>query len=216
MDVGLTRFTTLDNAESIEYPQFLRQSEVKIRTLQRRLAHKKKGSRRWKQICFSLARLHQHVKRQREDFQNKLIAALYTQNEVLMLEKLCVMGLLQNHNLAKSISDASFGKFARKALFKAEMFGKHFVAVDPWGTTQFCYNCLYWVPKNLSERKHRCPNCNEELPRDVNSAKLIKRIGLLATNDPSPDGGSSPAELKPLPSLRAMVSGSKEAGSPRL
>jgi len=39
--------------------------------------------------------------------------------------------MLQNHSLAKSISDASFGMFIRKVIYKAEMLGKHFIAVDP-------------------------------------------------------------------------------------
>ncbi len=167
-------------------------------------------------MCFSLARLHQHVKRQREDFQNKLVATLFRNNDVLVLEKLNVEGMLQNHNLAKSISDASFGKFARKATFKAEMLGKRLVAVDPWGTTQFCYGCLGWVPKDLSAREHNCPRCGESIQRDHNSAKLIRRLGILAMrSSPPPDGGLSLAEPRPLPSLRRMVSRGAEAGSQR-
>ena len=217
VDLGLEKFATLDDADSIEYPRFLRRSEEKAKKLHRRLSKKVRGSKRWKQICFSLARLHLHVKRQREDYQNKLVAQLYKENDILVLEKLNVQGMLQNHDLAKSIADASFGKFIRKAMFKAEMLGKHFMAIDPWGTTQFCYNCLAWVPKDLSERKHICPNCGVKLPRDLNSAKLIKRLGILSMErTPPSDGGSSPAELKPLPSLRRMVSRSVEAGSQRL
>ncbi len=44
----------------------------------------------------------------------------------------------------------------------------------------------------------------------------IKRLGVLTTRGPSPDRGSSLAELKPLPSPTAVVSGSVEAGSQRL
>ncbi len=215
-DVGLEKFATFDNAESIEYPQFLRRSEEKLKTLQRHLAGKKKVSKRWRQTCFQLARLHQHIAQQRCDYQNKLIAQLYTRCDILVLEKLQVQNMLRNHNLAKSIADAAFGQFIRKAKFKADMLGKHFIPVDPWGTTQFCYNCLTWVPKTLSEREHKCPNCGIDLPRDLNSAKLIKRLSILTVRCSSPDGGSSPAEPEPLPSLRGLVSRGVEARSPRL
>ena len=97
---------------------------------------------------------------------------------ILILEKLHVENLLKNHNLAKGIQDAAFGKFIRKARFKAEQPGKWFIPVDPWGTTQFCWNCLTWVPKDLGDRGYICPNCGESLPRDLNSAKLIKKLGL--------------------------------------
>lgn len=215
-DLGLMKLATLDNAESFEYPRFHRKTEEKIKAFQRRLAGKEKGSKRWQRICFSLAKLHHHVKRQREDFQNKVVAGIYRENDVLMLEKLHVQGMLQNHSLAKSISDASFGKLIRKAIFKAETLGKHFIAVDPWGTTQVCYNCLEWVPKELAEREHKCPNCGVKLPRDLNSAKLITGLGILAIRCSPSDGGSSLAKLRRLPSLRKMVSLSVEAGSLRL
>jgi putative transposase len=127
--------------------------------------------------------------------------------------------MLKNHSLSKSISDASYGQFIAKAAFKAKILGKHFIAVDPWGTSQFCSTCLQWVPKTLAEREHWCRSCGENLPRDVNSAKLIKRLGILVKRRrlcPSPDRGSSLAEQLPLPSLRGMVSKSEEAGSQHL
>ncbi len=215
-DMGLEKFVTLDNAESTDYPRFLRQSEEKLKTLQKRLARKRKGSKRWKQTCFQLARLHQHITRQRTDYQNKLINQLYKENDILVLEKLSIQGMLRNHTLAKSITDSSFGQFAQRASFKADILGKHFIPVDPWGTTQFCHNCLTWVPKTLSEREHKCPQCGLELTRDLNSARLIRRLGILKVRCSSPDGGSSLAEPKPLPSLRGLVSRGVEAGSPWL
>ncbi len=210
-DVGLERFVTFDDAKSTEYPEFLRQSEDKIKRLQQHFSRKQKGSKRRRDFGRRLTRLHLHVKRQREDFQNKLVHQIFQESDVLVLEKLNVSGMLHNHTLAKSISDASWSSFARRAIFKAESLGKHTIFVDPWGTTQFCHNCLTWVPKGLEEREHDCPNCGERIPRDINSALLIKRLGILRS--PAPDGGSSPAEQGPPPSLREMASPSCEAGS---
>ena len=122
--------------------------------------------------------------------------------------------MLRNHSLAKSISDASWSSFARKAAFKAKLLGKHTVFVDPWGTTQFCHRCLHWVPKDLATREHACPYCGETLQRDHNSSLIIKWLGIQSR--PPTDSGSSPAEPGPLPSLREMVSPIFEAGSPRL
>ena len=213
-DMGLTEFATFDDASSVKYPQFLRRSEDEIKHLQRHFSKKLKGSRRRHGLGRRLARLHIHIRRQREDFQNKLVHRVFAENDVLVLEKLNVPGLLKNHSLAKSISDASWSSFARRAVFKSELFGKNVVFVDPWGTTQFCHWCLHWVPKDIATREHVCPNCGEEIPRDVNSALLIKRLGIQSR--PPTDSGSSPAEQGPLPSLREMVSPSVEAGSPRI
>jgi putative transposase len=206
----------LDDSTSKEYPQFLRQSERKLKLVQSHLSRKKKGSRRRRILALKLAQLHLHVKRQREDYQNKLVSTLLNKHtDILVLEKLSAENLLRNHSLAKSIADASFGRFANKCIQKAEMLGKQVIFVDPWGTSQFCHSCLQWVPKDLSDRNHECPKCGVKLLRDLNSAKLIRRLGIQKSSSPS-DGGSSPAELLPLPSLRRMASIGEEAGSLRI
>ena len=195
-DLGLERFVTFDNAESVQYPEFLRAAEEKIRYLQRRLARKRKGSKRRRALARQLARLHMHVACQREDWQNKLINDIFKECDMLVLEKLNVAGMLRNRQLAKAISDSSWSQFASKCMRKAEMLGKHVLFIDPYGTSQFCHQCLTWVPKTLADREHRCPNCEADLPRDLNSALLIRKLGILSRS-PS-DGGLSPAEPKPL------------------
>jgi len=212
-DLGLERFVTLDSSESEEYPEFLRQSEQKIKLLQRRLSRKRKGSKRYRQLALQLAGLHLHTIRQREDWQNKVVSKIFKEADVSVLERLSIQNMLKNHNLAKSIADASFSRFASKCIHKTDALGKHVLFVDAWGTTQFCYNCLQWVPKDLSDREHICPNCGIKLSRDLNSAKLIRRFGILYVRSPPSDGGLSPAEPRPLPSLRGMVSRGEEAGS---
>jgi putative transposase len=207
-DLGLTQFLTFDTGESVEYPKFLRVAEEKIKHLQRRLARKRKGSRRRRTLALQLARVHLHVARQREDWQNKLINAIFKEADVLVLEKLNVAGMLRNHHLAKAIMDSSWSQFALKCMRKADMQGKHVFFIDPYGTSQFCHQCLTWVPKSLAEREHRCPNCEVDLPRDLNSALLVRKLGILSCS-PS-DGGLSPAEPKPLP-LRTLRHGQAAA-----
>jgi putative transposase len=196
-DLGLDQFLTFDNAESVEYPKFLRVAEMKIKHLQRQLARKRKDSKRRRALARQLARFHLHVARQREDWQNKLVNAIFKETDVLVLEKLNVAGMLRNHHLAKAISDSSWSRFALKCIRKADMLGKYVLFIDPYGTSQFCHQCLTWVPKTLADREHRCPNCEADLPRDLNSALLIRKLGILSC--PPSDGGLSPAEPKPLP-----------------
>jgi putative transposase len=215
-DLGLHQFLTLSEGSLPDYPRFLRRSEVKIKRLQKVLSRAIKRSNNFKKLSFRIARLHLHVSRQREDYQNQVIAALYRDSDVIVLESLCVSNMLRNHKLAKSIQDAAFGKFIDKAMFKADLLGRWFVPVDPWGTTQFCHNCLTWVPKDLSERQHKCPVCGVDLPRDENSALLIRRIGLTWLGYAPGRGVNTPMEQGPLPSLRGMASLCDEVGSSRL
>jgi putative transposase len=185
IDLGINNFITLDDGLTIEYPKYLRNTEDKIKVLQKHLSRKKRGSRRWRQLCFRLARLHLHIKRQREDFHNKVISWLLKHNDVIIIERLNVNSMIQSSSnsnskgLTKSIVDVSFGTFIRKIISKARMIlGKYVIVVDPTNTSQFCYNCLTFVYKELKDREHICPKCNVRIDRDLNSAKLIKRIGL--------------------------------------
>lgn len=213
-DLGLLQFLTLSDGSSVEYLEFLRKTEDKIKRLQRVLSRAKKDSRNFRKLALRIARLHHHVARQRENYQNQVIASLYRENDIIILEKLRVENMLKNHSLAKSLQDAAFGNFIRKAQFKADMLNKWFVPVDPWGTTQFCHNCLAWVPKDLDEREHKCPNCGENMPRDENSAKLIKKLGLTWLSYALGRGVKTPMEPEPLPSLRGLASEAYEVGSP--
>ena len=92
-------------------------------------------------------------------------------------EDLRVKNMVQNHSLAKSISDAAWAQFIAILTFKAAEAGRVTVAVNPRNTSQTCV-CGKPVPKDLSERWHLCPRCGLSLPRDQVSAMRIKALGL--------------------------------------
>jgi putative transposase len=207
-DLGLEKFLTLADGSSMENPQFLRRMENKIKRLQKAFSRAKKGSRNRKRLGVRLAKVHLHVARQRSNEQNQVIALLYANADVLGLEKLQVENMLRNHCLAKSIADAAWSQFVGKAEFKSHVLGKYFVPVDPWGTSQFCWRCLSWAPKQLGDRTHVCPVCGEALPRDQNSAKIVKTLVLSYAHG---RWVNTPVEQKPLPSLRQVSAVKREA-----
>jgi putative transposase len=93
------------------------------------------------------------------------------------MEDLQVRNMAQNRHLAKSIHDASWSTFQKYTAYKCQKFGKHFIKVDPKGTSQEC-TCGHRVPKDLSARIHKCLRCGLVEDRDVVSAKLILERGL--------------------------------------
>ena len=97
------------------------------------------------------------------------------------------LGQSAKSGLNKSMLDAAHGQFATVLKYVAGKLGKSVLFVDPKGTSQYCWNCLNKVQKELSARWHSC-QCGESLDRDENSAKLIKKIGL---NHESGGGTSS-------------------------
>jgi putative transposase len=87
-------------------------------------------------------------------------------------------GQARKSGLNKSIADAGWAQFIDILSFKAESAGGKVVKVNPKNTSQVCSNCLNVVPKTLKERWHDCNQCNLSIDRDINSAILIKKLGL--------------------------------------
>ena len=80
--------------------------------------------------------------------------------------------------LNKSILDCGWSQFLDILSLKAERAGLKVVKINPRGTSQVCVNCLNRVDKELSERWHCCYHCGVMMPRDWNSALLLKQLGL--------------------------------------
>jgi putative transposase len=141
------------------------------------VSRRKKGGNRRKQAIALLAKAHQKVRRQRQDFHHKTALALVRANDVIYYEELQTANMVKNHHLAKSISDAGWAQFLSILAFKAACAGKRAVAVPPAYTSQRCSGCGVLVSKGLSVRWHSCPGCGTSLHRDHNAAKNIERLG---------------------------------------
>jgi putative transposase len=177
LDVGLNVFLVTADGESVENPRHYRKAEKQVANAQRRVARRKKGSNRRKKAVALLAKKHQKVRRQRRDFHHKTAPELLRQYDVIHLEDLRVANMVQNHRLAKSISDAGWAKFRAILEAKAAWAGRQVVAVPPAFTSQDCSGCGEPVPKSLSVRTHVCHSCGLVLNRDQNAALNILRAG---------------------------------------
>ncbi len=179
IDLGLESFATLANGQQIVTPSYYRKAEAYLRRCQRRVARRKKGSKRRRKAVALLAKAHQHIARQRRDFQHKTALELVRQHDVIYHEDLRVANMVQNHSLAKSISDAGWSAFLAILTFKAANAGKRVVAVNAAFTSQRCSgpDCGAIVQKGLSVRWHSCPECGTSLHRDHNAALNILRLG---------------------------------------
>ena len=177
IDLGLESFATLADGTMIHNPRCYRKAERRLKTAQRKVARRKKGSNRRKKAVQLLARAHQTVKRQRQDFQQKTALALVRQYDAIYHEDLQTANMLKNHHLAKSIQDAGWAQFLSILSYKAACAGRRVVAVPPAYTSQTCSGCGVVVSKGLSVRWHSCPDCGTSLHRDHNAAKNIERAG---------------------------------------
>jgi putative transposase len=177
IDLGLESFATLADGTMIHNPRCYRKAERHLKTAQRAVARRKQGSKRRRKAVKLLAKAHQKVRRQRQDFQHKTALHLVRHFDTIYHEELQVANMVKNHSLAKSIADAGWSGFLTILTFKAACAGKRVVAVNPAYTSQTCSGCGVIVKKGLSVRWHACPDCGTSLHRDHNAARNIERLG---------------------------------------
>ena len=178
IDVGLESFATLSTGEKIENPRPLRKNERELRIAQRRVSRRRKGSNRRRKAVRHLRLAHLRVQRSRRSFHFTQAHRLVKRFNPIFVEALKIRGMVRNHSLAKSISDASWGQFLGILSHSAESAGGASIAVEARGSSQECAVCGVEVRKSLGERVHRCWNCGSLEDRDVNAARVILRRGL--------------------------------------
>lgn len=166
-----TKFNSLD----------LTKLQSRLKRQQRSLSKKTKGSSNYKKQKVRLARLHEKITNTRKDSLHKLSRSLVDENQVIVTESLNVKGMLNNHRLARSISDASWYELTRQIEYKSRWYGRKYIKIDTfYASSQTCSNCGHKEPKvkNLAVRTWTCPKCCTIHDRDVNAAINILKEGL--------------------------------------
>jgi putative transposase len=177
IDLGLEAFATLSADTRIISPGWYRKADRALKTAQRRVSRRKKGSNRRRKAVKLLAKAQEKVRSQRRDFHHKTALQLVQQNDTTYHEDLQTANMVKNHYLAKSISDAGWSAFLSILSFKAACAGRKVIAVHPAFTSQICSGCGGMASKGLSARWHNCPDCGASLHRDHNAARNRERAG---------------------------------------
>ena len=177
IDVGLKTFAALSNGEFIDNPRFFRKEEKALAKAQRKLAKQVRGSRKRRKAKKVVSRIHERVRNRRHDFVHQTARKIVNRYGVIAVEKLNVKGMVKNHCLAKSISDASWSMFRNVLSQKAARAARVYAEINPAYTSQTCSGCGRIAKKSLSERQHNCQQCGLSLDRDTNAAINILSVG---------------------------------------
>ncbi|MFA5054101.1 MAG: transposase [Parcubacteria group bacterium] len=174
VDVGIASLVTLSTGEKIENPRALRSKERKLRRLSRSLARKQRGSKRREKARLQLARTHRKVTRIRRDATHRVTSRLVKAFRVIGIEDLNVRGMLRNHRIARSISDAAFRELRRQLEYKAPLARSNVaLAARFYPSSKLCSACgAKRETLSLNVRVWECP-CGAVHDRDENAARNL-------------------------------------------
>jgi putative transposase len=181
LDLGISCYAATSDGLKIPNPAYLYSLLEKLRCYSRQLSKKQKFGKNWKKWVVKIQRLHARIVNLRNDFQHKVSTIIAKSHGVVCVEDLNIKGMVRNGRLARSISDAAWGRFCELLNYKCDWLGKHFVKIDRFfPSTKQCSSCGNKQNMPLTVRIFNCSSCGLKLDRDINASINIKAAGLSA------------------------------------
>lgn len=175
IDLGIKTLAVTSDGVYYDNPKAIYKAEKRLKRLDRWLSRKEKGSNNYKKAKLQRAKAYEKVMRIRKHIINEITTELTKTKSVLVIENLNVSGMMQNHHLAKAISDVSFSEFRCQLEYKSSWYGSKLIVIDRWyPSSKTCSRC--GAIKNdlkLSDRVYKC-DCGFEMDRDLNAAINIR------------------------------------------
>ncbi len=198
IDVGLNTFAYLSDGTTIDNPRFFRAEEKTLVRVQRKLSRAKMGTPQWAKRRKVVARVHERIRRRRENFVQQESRRLVNRFGVIAVEALMVRNMVkrpkakqegatgaylpngasQKAGLNKSIADAAWSAFFEALMAKAEEAERTVIKVPPAHTTQTCHDCGHRQSMPMSVRVYRCEQCGMVRDRDHNASLNILHAAL--------------------------------------
>ena len=179
LDIGIKDFIVDSNGNKYENIKIQRTNEKKLARLHRLVSRKVKDSSNRTKAIVMLARFHEKLDNIKDYYLHQIANKIAKENQLVVVEDLNVSGMMQNHNLARSIQELSISKFMSILRYKLEWNNRDFVRIDRYyPSSKRCNDCGN-INHNLTlnDRTWTCPSCGKIHDRDLNAAKNIHDEG---------------------------------------
>jgi putative transposase len=193
VDLGVKTLAVTSDGQEFQSPKPLAKYLSKLKRWQRRLSKSLKGSKRREKLKMRIARLYARICNIRQDCLHKLTTNICKNHAAVVIENLCVKGMLRNRKLSRAISDVGFGELRRQLEYKSKIYGTQLIIANRWfPSSRTCSRCQSVKDSlSLSERTYKCDSCGLKIDRDLNAAKNLHTLGLREIYARGPGGSGS-------------------------
>lgn len=180
VDLGIKTFAVLSNGQVFENQKHLTHKLRALRVEQRKLQRCKKGSKNREKQRLVVAKLHEKITNQRQDFTHKVSHYLTENFDTICMEDLNISGMMKNGKLSRSIGEQGWSMLNTQIQYKSEWKGKNYIQIGRFDPSSKRCNCCGHINKDLklSHRVWTCESCQNINERDVNAALNIRDYGL--------------------------------------
>ena len=179
LDFGLKTFITTSEGSMYHSPEFLKKNLEKLAKLQKQHSRKAKGSNNRNKARIKVARLHEKISNQRQNYLHKLSHKLVceSQSDTICIEDLNLKGMQKLWG--RKTNDLSWFEFTRQLQYKCDWYGRNLIMIGRFEpSSKMCSCCGSMTQLELSDRNWTCSNCNTVHDRDINAARNIKDFGM--------------------------------------
>jgi putative transposase len=176
-DFGLKTFLKASDGNDVLSPLFFKQGMKEIRSRNKALPRKKKGSNNRKKAKLDLARAHKRIANQRKNYHFKLAKELADEYALICIEDLNMKAMQMLWG--RKISDLGFSQFVNILKYQCSKTGSTVVEIPRfYPSSKTCSSCGYVLDElPLRVREWACPICEVVHDRDFNAAKNIHKVG---------------------------------------
>jgi putative transposase len=180
VDLGIKALAVCSDGTVFENPKALYAAERKQKRIQREVSRRVSGSQNRCKSVRKLQRCHARVANIRRHALHQVshYVTVRAKPHVVVIEDLNVLGMEQNHHLARAVGDAGMGELRRQIEYKAAWYGVKVMVADRWyPSSKTCSECgATNKVLTLSDRTFVCPACGCIIERDLNAARNLASL----------------------------------------
>jgi putative transposase len=184
IDLGIKSLVVCSNGQTFDNIKTTKKYEKLLKTRQQALNRTKKASKGKDKARLKVGKVQVKIANIRHNHLHQITSKIISENQTIVLEDLNVKNMMTNHNVAKSIGDASWGELVRQINYKAGWYGRKVVKIDRYfPSSKTCSYCGYIKDDlTLKDREWDCIRCNSHHDRDYNASLNILKQGLNLLN----------------------------------